>query len=409
MKQKRAYRYRCYPTAEQQHILARTFGCTRYVYNWGLRLRTDAYYQRQERLYYSDTSAAFTDMRRQPETAWLSEVAYIPCQQALRHLDKAFRNFFDGRAKYPNFKKKRGPQAAEYTTSAFKWDGTSLILAKMTKVLPIRWSRPLPQEAKPTTITVTKDTAGRYFVSFLVEEDIAPLPVSPKTVGIDLGLHDVVTLSTGEKVGNEKFFTKDEKRLATLQRRHARKQKRSKNQEKARLKVARIHARIADRRRDFLHKLTTRLIHENQVLCVESLSVKNMVKNHHLAKAIEDVAWGELVRQLQYKAVWYGRSVVAIDKWYPSSKRCSNCGHILETLSLSTREWTCPECGVTHDRDVNAAVNVKAAGLAVFACGEAIRPGRAKPVKARLREAGSSSPRGGESHPLSGVERMSNK
>jgi putative transposase len=390
MKHRRAYLYRCYPTEEQRHILARTFGCTRYVYNWGLRLRTDAYYQRHERVYYADTSAAMTQLRKQPETAWLSEVAYIPLQQALRHLDKAFRNFFEGRARYPTFKKKHGRQSAEYTTSAFKWDGQQLTLARMEQPLSIRWSRPLPKDAKPTTITISRDTAGRYFVSFLVEEDFKPLPVTPQTVGIDLGLHDTVTLSTGEKVGNEKFFSRDEKKLAKAQRILSRKQKGSKNRVKAKLKVARIHARIADRRQDFLHKLTTRLIHENQVLCVESLSVKQMLKNHRLAKAIADVGWGELIRQLQYKAAWYGRSVVAIDKFYPSSKRCHACGHILESLSLDVRSWTCPECGVEHDRDVNAALNIQAAGLAVFACGEMVRPGRAKPVKARLREAGSS-------------------
>src|SRR5690348_8744234 len=390
MKHRRAYQYRCYPTPEQQSVLARTFGCARFAYNWALRLRTDAYYQRQERVYYDQTSAALTSLKKQAEYAWLNEVSSVPPQQALRHLDKAFRNFFEGRAKYPTFKKKHGRQSAEYTTSAFKWDGAQLTLARMEQPLPICWSRPLPKDARPTTITVTKDTAGRYFVSFLVEEDFKALSATPQTVGIDLGLHDTVTLSTGEKVGNEKFFSKDEKRLATLQRRLARKQKGSKNRAKAKLAVAKVHARIADRRQDFLHKLTTRLIHDNQVLCVESLHVKSMLKNHALAKAIADVGWGELIRQLQYKAAWYGRSVVAIDKWYPSSKRCYDCGHILDSLSLDVRSWSCPECGVAHDRDINAALNIKAAGLAVFACGEMVRPGRAKPNRARLREAGRS-------------------
>jgi putative transposase len=390
MKHRRAYKYRCYPTEEQRHILARTFGCARFAYNWALRLRTDAYYLRQERVYYADTSAAMTTLKKQPEYAWLNEVSCVPVQQAMRHLDEAFRNFFEGRAKYPTFKKKHGRQAAEYTTSAFKWDGNALTLAKMEQPLPIRWSRPLPKGAKPSTITVSCDTAGRYFVSFLVEEDFQALSVTPQTVGIDLGLHDTVTLSTGEKVGNERFFAKDEKKLAKAQRRLSRKQKGSKNRAKAKLRVAKIHARIADRRQDFLHKLTTRLIHDNQVLCVESLAVKNMLKNHSLAKAIADVGWGELIRQLQYKAAWYGRAVVAIDKFYPSSKRCSACGHILDSLTLDVRQWTCPECGTVHDRDTNAALNIKAAGLAVYACGEMVRPGRAKPNRARLREAGSS-------------------
>lgn len=391
MRQKRAYRYRFYPTPEQARALSRTFGCVRYVYNWGLRQRTDAYYQRQERLYYEHLSALLTTLKQQKETLWLNEVSSVPLQQSLRHLESAFRNFFDGRTRYPRFKKKRGPQAATYAGSAFKWDGMNLTLAKMEAPLDIRWSRPLPKGAKPTTVTITRDAAMRYFVSFLVEEDIQPLPITPRVVGVDLGLHDVVTLSTGEKTGNERFFCKEEKRLTLLQRRHAKKRPGSKNRKKARRKVARLHARIADRRRDFQHKLTTRLIRENQVVCVESLAVKNLMQNHCLAKSIADVGWGELISQLQYKAAWYGRTVVAIDRFYPSSKSCHSCGHLLGELDLDIRQWVCPECGTVHDRDTNAALNIKAAGLAVLACGEAIRPGRVKSVKACLREAGSSS------------------
>lgn len=390
MQHKRAYRYRCYPTPAQAAVLARTFGSARFVYNWALRLRTDAYYQRQERISYAATSAALTTLKHEPETAWLNDVSSIPTQQALRHLDRAFRNFFEGRAKYPGFHKKHGAQAAEYTTSAFRWDGQTrtLTLAKMETPLAIRWSRPLPEDAQPSTVTVSRDMAGRYFVSILVEDEIAPLPVVEQQVGIDLGLHDTVVLDTGEKVGNPKFFTQDEKRLAKAQRRLAKKQLGSQNRAKARQEVARIHARIADRRRDFLHKLSTRLIRENQTICVESLLVKAMVKHPTLAKAIHDVGWGELVRQLTYKAAWYGRTLVAIDKWYPSSKRCFDCGHVLGSLSLATRQWTCPECGVAHDRDVNAAKNIKAAGLAVSACGEAVRPGRVRSPSAGFSEAG---------------------
>jgi putative transposase len=390
MLQKRAYRYRCYPTSEQASVLARTFGCARFVYNWALRLRSDAYSQRQERISYAATSAALTALKQQPETAWLNEVSSVPPQQALRHLDRAFRNFFEGRAKYPSFHKKHGVQAAEYTTSAFRWDSEThaLTLAKMETPLAIRWSRPLPAVTQPSTVTIRRDTSGRYFVSLLVEEDIAPLPPVATQVGLDLGLHDTVVLDTGEKVGNPKFFTQDEKRLAKAQRRLAKKQLGSKNREKAKQDVARIHARIADRRRDFLHKLSTRIIRENQTICVESLNVKAMVKHPTLAKAIHDVGWGEFVRQLTYKAQWYGRTLVAIDQWYPSSKRCSACGHVLGSLSLATRAWTCPACGIAHDRDVNAAKNIKAAGLAVSACGEAIRPGRFRPPTASPSEAG---------------------
>jgi putative transposase len=390
MRQKRAYQYRCYPTPTQAGVLERTFGCVRFVYNWALRLRTGAYYERQERISYADTSAALTVLKREPETAWLNEASSVPTQQALRHLDRAFRNFFEGRAKYPAFHKKHGAQAAEYTTSAFRWDAeaNTLTLAKMNAPLAIRWSRPLPVGATPSSVTISRDTAGRYFVSMLVEEEIAPLPPVAAQVGLDLGLHDAVILHTGEKVGNPRFFHRDAKRLAKAQRRLAKKLRGSKNRDKARIKVARVHARIADRRRDFLHKLSTRLICENQTICAESLQVKAMVKHPLLAQAIHDVGWGEFVRQLTYKATWYGRTLVTVNKWYPSSRRCCECGHTLAFLSLDTRHWTCPECGTVHDRDVNAAKNVLAAGLAVSACGEAIRPGRVRPLSARLGEAG---------------------
>jgi len=253
------------------------------------------------------------------------------------------------------------------------------MLAKMHAPLDIVWSCPLPKGAKPSSITITKDCASRYFVSILVEEDIPQLPSTDRSIGADLGLKSFVVLSDGEVIGNPKFFREDEKKLAKAQRRHAKKKKGSKNREKARKKVAKIHARITDRRRDFSHKLSTRLIRENQTICVEDLAVKNMVKNHKLSKAISDVSWSEFVSQLEYKARWYGRHLVKIDKWYPSSKRCFDCGHILDSLALDVREWTCPECVVHHDRDINAAQNIHAVGLTVFeACGEAVRPGTVK-------------------------------
>ena len=381
MNQKRAYRYRCYPTPAQAAVLARTFGCARFVYNWALSLRTDAYYERQERLSYVNLSAALTTLKQRRETVWLNEVSSVPVQQALRHLETAFRNFFAGRAKYPTFQKKHGAQSATYASTAFRWDvqTRTLTLAKMATPLHIHWSRPLPDGATPTTVTLSRDTAGRYFVSILLEEDVAPLPIMTETgqVGIDLGLHDVVVLDTGEKVGNPRFFAKDEKQLGKAQRRLAKKQRGSKNRDKARRRVARIHARIADRRRDFTHKLSTRIIRENQTICIESLHVKAMAKHPTLAKAIHDVGWGEFVRQLEYKADWYGRTLVKIDRWYPSSKRCYACGHVLDALSLDIRHWTCPACGVVHDRDVNAAKNILAVGLTVAASGETVRPTKA--------------------------------
>jgi putative transposase len=371
---KRAYRFRFYPTPEQAVMLARTFGCARFVYNHMLRLRTDAWSQQQARVGYHDTSAALTALKKTPEHAWLNEVSSVPVQQALRHLQTAFANFFAKRAKYPTFRRKDGIQSAEYTTSAFKWDGLSLKLAKMAAPLAIRWSRTLPTGAKVTTVTVSKDTAGRYHVSMLCDDAVAPKPASTGKVGIDLGLTHFAILSTGEKIAAPNVFRKNEAKLAKLQRRLARKQMGSTNRRKAKLKVARMHARTADCRRDFLHKLSTRLINENQVIAIESLAVRNMQKNRTLAKSISDASWAEFVRQLTYKAAWYGRTLIGIDRWYPSSKRCSGCGHTVGKMPLSVRAWTCPECGALHDRDVNAARNVLAAGLAVSAHGESVSP-----------------------------------
>ena len=385
-KTKRAYKYRFYPTAEQQKILAQTFGCCRFVYNWGLSTRKTAYSQYGQSLYYSDLAAMLPALKEQ--YPWLRDVSAVPLQQALRHLDRAFVNFFEGRAEYPTFKKKRNAQSATYASNAFTWDEKVLTLAKMNAPLDIHWHRTLPKGCKPSSVTITKDCANRYFVSILVTEDIKSLPVVNKMVGLDLGIKSMVTLSTGETVGNPKYFAKDEKKLAKAQRRHARKKKGSKNRQKARLKVAKIHARVADRRRDYQHKLSTRIVHENQVMCVESLAVKNMVKNHSLAKAISDVGWGEFVRHLEYKARWYGRTLVKIDQWYPSSKTCHACKHVLDSLPLDIREWVCPACGVAHDRDTNAALNVLAEGLSVTACGGNVRPVRAKARQAVASEAG---------------------
>lgn len=373
METKRAYKFRFYPTPEQELNLAKTFGCARFAYNYMLRQRTDAWFQRQEKVGYHETSAMLTALKKQSEFAWLNEVSSVPVQQSLRHLQTAFGNFFSRRNKYPTFKKKDGAQSAEYTTSAFKWDGKTLSIAK-NGALNIRFSRTIPKAAIVTTVTVSKDTAGRYFVSMLCTDQVqAKTPIEAK-VGIDLGLSHFAILSTGEKIAAPNTFRKNEEKLAKLQRRLAKKTKGSANRKKAKLKVAKLHAKIADSRKDFLHKISTRLVNENQVIAIETLAVSNMQKNHSLAKSIADASWSEFVRQLEYKSLWYGRELVGIDRWYPSSKRCSDCGHTVAKMPLNVREWTCPECGTIHDRDINAARNVLAAGLAVSALGESVNP-----------------------------------
>lgn len=374
MQVKRAYRFRFYPTPEQAQILARTFGCARFVYNHMLRLRSDAWVLRQQRVGYHETSAALTRLKKTPEHAWLGEVSSVPLQQALRHLNTAFLNFFARRAGYPSFKRKDGPQAAEYTASAFRWDGRELRLAKMEEPLAMRWSRTIPKGARLSTVTISRDAAGRYVASLLCDDTVAAKPEARGRVGIDLGLSHFAVLSTGEKVASPRTFRREERRLGQWQRRMARARLGSKNRARLKIKVARVHARIVDARRDFLHKLSSRLISENQVIAIETLSVSNMQRNRSLAKSISDASWSEFVRQLEYKAQWYGRTLVGIDRWYPSSKRCSVCGYTQAAMPLSVRAWDCPECATHHDRDINAARNVLAAGLAVSAHGEAVSP-----------------------------------
>lgn len=388
----RAYKYRFYPTPEQVHNLACTFGCCRFVYNWALKLRTTSYFGHGIRLSHNDLSAALTALKKEEGTAWLSEVSSVPLQQSLRHLDKAMVNFFEGRAKYPNYHKKHNKQSATYASTAFVWNGETLTLARQKEPLDIVWSRSLPDGAKPSRVTITKDASDRYFVSILVEEQRATLPMTDKTIGIDLGLKSFLITSEGETIENPKYYVKAEKKLATLERKYAKKKKGSKNRNKARKKVAQVHAKVADMRRNFQHQLSTRLIRENQTICLETLAVKNMVKNHCLAKAIQDVGWSEFVRQLEYKAAWYGRTVVKIDRWYPSSKTCSACGFVLDELGLEVRAWACPQCGTCHDRDINAAKNIVSVGLtALNACGGMVRPVRVKARWARSVEAGNSS------------------
>lgn len=389
---KRAFRFRFYPDDEQAEMLRRTFGCVRVVWNRALRYRTDAWYERRERVNYNACSALLTGWKKDPELAWLNEVSSVPLQQCLRHQQAAFANFFEKRAGYPAFKSKHGRQSAEFTTSAFRWDGRRLALAKMSRPLDIRWSRTLPAGAAPSTVTVSLDPAGRWHVSLLVEDKtVRPLPACDQAVGLDMGITALVTTSDGEKVVGGNHHRVDLVRLARAQRALTHKQKGSCNRAKARRRVARVHARIADRRRDQLHKLSTRLVRENQTIVVEDLNVRGMVRNRHLARAISDQGWADLRRMLAYKAEWYGRNLVTVDRWFPSSRRCSNCGHVAGRLPLHVREWACPECGAAHDRDVNAAINILAAGLAVTACGDGVRPARVKRGKAPVGEAGRSS------------------
>jgi len=371
----RAYRYRFYPKPEQEQLLRRTMGCVRLVYNKALHERIEAWYNAQERIGYNQTSGMLTQWKKQEDLQYLNEVSCVPLQQGLRNLQKAFSNFWAGRAKYPCFKKKRSGGTAEFTRSAFRWKDEQLWLAKCSEPLPIRWSRTLPNGCEPSTVTVRLDASGRWFVCLLVNDlTVKALPQLDKAVGLDAGVTTLIATSDSEKIANPKHFKRLRAKLRQAQKALSRARKGSNNREKARRKVAKIQASIADARKDFLHKLTTRLVRENQTIAVEDLAVKNMMKNRKLSGAIADCSWAELVRQLEYKCQWYGRTLVKIDRWFPSSKRCAHCGYIIDKLPLDVREWVCPKCASHHDRDINAAQNILAAGLAVTVCGANVRP-----------------------------------
>ena len=386
----KAYSYRFYPRPEQESLLRRTLGCVRLVYNKALHERTQGWYEKQERVGYTQTSSMLTGWKKEyghgsaVSVLFLNEVSCVPLQQGLRHLQTAFTNFFAGRESYPTFKKKHYGGTADFTKSGFKFKGGQIYLAKCTEPLLIRLSRQIPEGCEPSTVTVKLHPSGPGHISIRFDDlTIRPLPPIDKTIGIDLGISSLVITSDGNKIPNPKHFRKHYQRLHHAQKDIARKEKGSRNREKARVKVAKIHALFSDSRKEHLHKLTTQLVRENQKIVVENLAGKNMIKNPKLSQAISDVSWGEITRQLAYKCHWNGRKYIEIDRWFTSSKRgCSNCGHIVEKMPLNVREWECPNCGIHHDRDINASKNILAAGLAVSVCGATIRSQQSKSVKA---------------------------
>jgi len=396
VKVRTAYKCRAYPDEACQQLQARTFGCVRVVWNRTLADRHRLYHTEGKSLSYAASDAALTVMKKDPDLAWLNEVSSVPLQQALRHQYKAFSNFFAGRARYPRFKSRQARQSATYTRSAFSMRGGVLRLAKTSAPLEFVWSWPDVDVTSldPTTATVSRDPDGRWYVSFAVEvPDPVQLPATGSVVGVDLGIKDFAVTSDGEKIPNPRHLAKRERNLARYQRRLARCQRGSANRVKAKAKVARAHRKVRASRADFLHRTSARLVRDHDVIVVEDLAVKNMVRNRSLAKAISDCGWGEFRRQLEYKAAKAGRHMIVVDRWYPSSKTCSACGHLLASLSLDTRAWSCPSCGTRHDRDINAAKNIAAAGRAVAggnpgdACGADVRRhGSSRPRSAVKQE-----------------------
>ncbi|MFD6554364.1 RNA-guided endonuclease InsQ/TnpB family protein [Streptomyces sp. NPDC058398] len=386
------YSFRLYPSAGQRMSLARAFGCARVVFNDALRVREEARVAGLGLVSSAELSRSLTAAKRTPERVWLGEVSSVVLQQSLRDLDTAYRNFFDGlkgkrpQMGAPRFKSKRDSRQSIRFTANAGWritPGGKLRLPKVGDVC-VRWSRALP--STPSTVTVVKDSAGRHFASFVVETGASEvLPEATPEIGIDLGLGHFAVMSDGRKIDSPRFLRRAEKKLKKAQRDLSRKTKGSSNRGKAREKVARAHARVADVRREFHHRLSTQLIRENQAIAVEDLAVKGLARTR-LAKSVHDAGWSAFVNMLEYKAARYGRTLVKIGRFEPTSQVCCACGVKDGPKPLNVRIWTCGACGSVLDRDINAAVNVaKAAGLAVTACGAQVRPGL---VPAQRRETG---------------------
>jgi putative transposase len=346
------------------------------VWNRTLAARRARWHTERKNTSYAQADRALTVMKQDPEFGFLNEVSSVPLQQTLRHQEKAFRAFFERRARYPRFKSQYGRQSATWTRAAFQMKDGALWLAKSDTPLRYLWTWPDtdPASLDPTSVTVARDPAGRWFVTLHVEvPDPLPLPAAGQSVGVDVGLASFAVLSDGQKIPHPKDWERYERRLKRYQRRLARCRRGSANSAKARVKVARAHSRVVDARRDFLHKTSTSLIRRFDVIAVEDLNVAGMARNRRLSRAICCTGWGEHRRMLDYKAARYGRQIAVVDRWYPSSKMCSACGHLNRDLSIGIRRWTCSNCGARHDRDINAAKNILAAGLAVTACGGGIR------------------------------------
>jgi putative transposase len=372
MKINKAFKYRIYPNKEQQAALAVQIGHARWVYNWGLAQSRDKYPG------YNKLAKELPAMKRREDTFWLKGAHSQVLQQSLKDLDAAWQNFFAHRHGRPRFKSKRNRQSIRYPQPKLNWLGEKGI--RLPKVGYVKAVFHRPFEGRLKSVTVEKAPSGKYFVVLLAEIEMNEAQFNGGEVGIDLGLSTFATTSSGEKVAPPKHYRKAQKKRKRLARQWSRKKKGSRNREKARIRLARLDEHIANQRQDFHHKVSRRLVEENQLIGLENLNVKGMMRNHHLAQSIGDAGWSQFVRFLQYKGEWYGCKVERVDRWYPSSKTCSACGHKVEALPLNIRSWVCSVCGTVHDRDVNASINIwrqtTAGAAGSNAWGHNVRPGQ---------------------------------